>query len=98
MLIAFIPALHWLGKTFQDVDGVPSSKRLVIFVSLIFLMILSFISIFGKTHIDAFVLDAFRDIIIAGLGFTGIEKFSNRHIPPETKKEGELPPSSNATR
>jgi hypothetical protein len=94
MLVAFIPALHWLGKTLQDVDGSPSSKRVVIFLALFFLMILSCVSIFANYHIDSFVLESFRDIVIAGLGFTGIEKFSNRpHYPPDKKKEGELPPS-----
>jgi hypothetical protein len=86
MLVAFIPAIHWVGKTLQDVDGSPSSKRVVIFMSLIFLMILSGISVFAKYHIDSFVLESFRDIVIAGLGFTGIEKFSNRpHIPADKK-------------
>ena len=59
-----------------DSHGSPSSKR-VISVGFALLIAVGYIAnLFYGKHIDDNILDAVMMIVIAGLGFTGVEKFA----------------------
>jgi len=37
---------------------------------------------FFHLHVEQFIFESFRDIVIAGIGFAGAEKFTNRPNDP----------------
>jgi hypothetical protein len=71
-------ALAWIEKVFQDVDGAPSSKRVVVFLSILFLFGMAAVNTFWGFHVEQYIFETFRDIAIAAGGFSGLEKFSPR--------------------
>ena len=61
-------------------DGSVSSKRVVTFIAFI-LCIMGFVAnLFWDVTIEQFIYDSMMFIVVAGLGFTGLEKFA-----PKTK-------------
>lgn len=69
-------------KMLHDVDGVPSSKRVVVFLCIIFFFVIAFCNLFYGMKVDENIYSTIRDIVLAGIGFSGAEKFSNR-TPPQ---------------
>ena len=66
-----------------DSNGSPSSKR-VIAVGFALLIAVGYIAnLFYGYHIDDNILDAVMMVVIAGLGFTGVEKFAPKSKPEE---------------
>lgn len=60
----------------DGVNGSVSSKRVITAIAF-FLCAVGFISnLFWGFKIDEFIFDAMMYIVIAGLGFTGLEKFA----------------------
>ena len=64
----------WKGL-FGDVDGYPSSKRMVSVVLSLLLAVAFVANIFWDATVDDNILDAVMLVIISGLGLTGLEKF-----------------------
>ena len=61
-------------------DGSVSSKRVVTFIAFI-LCVTGFVAnMFWDVTIEQFIYDSMMFIVVAGLGFTGLEKFA-----PKTK-------------
>ncbi len=77
-------------EIFQDSAGGFSSKRTVTFYALILVSIGFFANLFGGYKVDQFIFEAIMFIVVAGLGFTGAEKFAPQRMPSPTDI---LPPS-----
>jgi hypothetical protein len=66
----------WLGRVLEDIDGSPSSKRVIAFMSMIFMMVLGVVNTIYSMHVEQYIFESFRDIVIASVGFVGAEKFA----------------------
>ena len=66
-----------LKSMFADgVDGSVSSKRVITFIAML-LVTTAFISnLFFRLKIDEFIYNSMMYVVVAGLGFTGMEKFA----------------------
>lgn len=53
-----------------------SSKRVVSFLAFLCLMIAFFVDLFSSYKITQAIYDSMMFIVVAGLGFTGLEKFA----------------------
>ena len=60
----------------DGVDGSVSSKRVVTFIAFLLCAIGFLSNLFFGFKIDQFIFDAMMYIVVAGLGFTGLEKFA----------------------
>lgn len=60
----------------DGVTGDVSSKRVVTFIAFLLCAIGFLSNLFFGFKIDAFIFDAMMYIVVAGLGFTGLEKFA----------------------
>ena len=60
----------------DGVTGDVSSKRVVTFIAFLLCAIGFLSNLFFGFKIDQFIFDAMMYIVIAGLGFTGLEKFA----------------------
>ena len=66
----------YFSQVLQDTTGSYSSKRFVTLLC-VFMMILAFIAnLFYDHTIDQFIYESVMHIVIAGLGFSGAEKFA----------------------
>lgn len=74
--------IGYLTEVLRDVDGGYSSKRLVVIVAMLSILVAFFANLFYDMSIEQFMFDGMMYIVIAGLGFVGAEKFS-----PTTKKD-----------
>jgi len=79
-LSRFVP---WIAELLKDIDGYPSSKRVLAFIATFFMMVLGIANTFFNLHVEQFIFESFRDIVIAGIGFVGAEKFTNRANTPD---------------
>jgi glucan phosphoethanolaminetransferase (alkaline phosphatase superfamily) len=59
-----------------DGKGSPSSKRVITFLFALLMAVAFIANLFYGYNIDAKLLDSVMYIVIAGFGFTGIEKFA----------------------
>lgn len=74
--------LGYIKDILADSKGSPSSKR-VVSVSFAVLIAAAFIANIGwGLKVDDNILDAVMMVVIAGFGFTGVEKFAPRHQDP----------------
>ena len=72
-------AIGYLRDVINDPNGTPSSKRLI---SMIFALLIggAFVANLGwGLSVDDNLLDAVMLVVIAGLGFTGVEKFAPKY-------------------
>lgn len=68
----------YIQQVLQDTNGSYSSKRAVVFL-FTFLMAIGFLAnLFGDYTVDQFMFESIMYIVIAGLGFSGAEKFAPR--------------------
>lgn len=66
---------HLRGLIADGTDGTLSSKRVVTIICTI-LMIVGFLgNMFFGYHIDDNIYNSIMYVVVAGLGFTGLEKF-----------------------
>ena len=70
--------LKYLNRLLQDVDGLPSSKRVVVLMFTILFFIVTIANIFYGLKVDSNIYYSLVEVMCAGLGFTGLEKFTNR--------------------
>lgn len=61
-------------------DGSVSSKRVVTFIAFLLCIVGFVANMFWDVTIEQFIYDSMMFIVVAGLGFTGLEKFA-----PKTK-------------
>lgn len=74
--------LDYIKNIVADSKGLPSSKRVV---SVVFALLIAsaFIANIGwGLKVDDNILDAVMMVVIAGFGFTGVEKFAPRQQDP----------------
>lgn len=57
-------------------DNALSSKRVVAFLAFLCLMVAFFVDLFSDYKITQGIYDSMMFIVVAGLGFTGLEKFA----------------------
>jgi hypothetical protein len=76
-------AVDYLKGILADSHGSPSSKRVISVVFALLIGIGYVANLFWGYHVDDNLLDAVMMIVIAGLGFTGVEKFAPRATPPQ---------------
>ncbi len=69
---------NYLGKILSDVDGQPSSKRLVTLIAFILISIAFVANIFAELPLQEYVFEGMLWLAGAGLGFSTVEKFSRR--------------------
>jgi hypothetical protein len=55
-----------------------SSKRVVAFLAFICCAIAFFVDLFSDNKISQGIFDSMMFIVVAGLGFTGLEKFAKK--------------------
>lgn len=76
-----------MNKTFfvevmQDVDGSFSSKRLITFIFTVLMVAMVIANTWFGQPVDHTLFESVRDIVVAGLGFIGAEKFTHRNEDP----------------
>ena len=70
--------IDYIKGILADSAGTPSSKRVISTVFAILIGIAFIANLFYSYKVDDNILDAVMMIVIAGLGFTGVEKFAPR--------------------
>jgi hypothetical protein len=60
----------------DGVDGSISSKRVITFIATLLCTTGFLANLFGGFKIDEFIYNSMMYIVVAGLGFTGLEKFA----------------------
>jgi len=74
-----------ISKLFSNIKGMLSdshdseylsSKRVVAFLAFICCVIAFFVDLFSNYNVSPNLFDAMMWIVVAGLGFTGLEKFA----------------------
>ena len=73
--------LDYLKGIVADSHGTPSSKRLISLLFAILIGVGYVANLFYGYKVDDNILDAVMMVVIAGLGFTGVEKFAPRAAP-----------------
>ena len=63
----------------DGVTGDVSSKRVVTFIAFLLCATGFLANLFLKLKIDEFIFNAMMYIVVAGLGFTGLEKFASKN-------------------
>jgi hypothetical protein len=70
--------LDYIKGIVADSAGTPSSKRVIAVVFSILIGIAFVANLGWGLSVDDNILDAVMMVVIAGLGFTGVEKFAPR--------------------
>jgi hypothetical protein len=60
----------------DSVDGSVSSKRVITFLAFVLCSVGFVANLFWGYKIDEFIYNSMMYVVIAGLGFTGLEKFA----------------------
>lgn len=70
-----------------DGKGSPSSKRVITFLFALLMAVAFVANLFYGYNIDPKLLDSVMYIVIAGFGFTGIEKFAPNGLAGTTSTQ-----------
>jgi hypothetical protein len=68
--------IDYIKGVLADGKGSPSSKRVITFLFAILIAIAFIANLFYGYKIEKELLDSVMYVVIAGFGFTGIEKFA----------------------
>lgn len=68
--------IDYIKGILADGKGSPSTKRVVTFLFAVLIGIAFIANLFYGYHVDKELLDSVMYVVIAGFGFTGIEKFA----------------------
>jgi hypothetical protein len=68
----------YLEKILMDVDGQPSSKRLITLISFVLISAAFIVNIFVEIPLKEYMFEGMLWLAGAGLGFTTVEKFSRK--------------------
>ena len=77
--------VKFLKQTFQDVDGMYSSKRFVVIIFALAMLAVVGVNLFTGLTVEAFMFESITYIVIAGLGMCGAEKFAPKKVRAETE-------------
>lgn len=72
--------IDYIKGVLADGKGSPSSKRVITFLFALLMAVAFIANLFYGYHVDKELLDSVMYIVIAGFGFTGIEKFAPNGI------------------
>jgi hypothetical protein len=75
--------LGYIKDVLADSAGSPSSKRVVSVVFALLIAVGYIANLFFGYTVDDNLLDAVMMVVIAGFGFTGVEKFAPKAREPE---------------
>lgn len=75
--------IEYLKGMMADHAGSPSTKRVVTVLFAILIMVAFVANLFWGYHVDDKLVDSVMYIVIAGFGFTGVEKFAPKTPDPE---------------
>ena len=75
MLESILKNLKGMLADSHDADAL-SSKRVVAFLAFICCVVAFFVDLFSDYNVSANLFDSMMWIVVAGLGFTGLEKFA----------------------
>jgi hypothetical protein len=70
-----------------DSKGAPSSKRVITFLFALLMAVAFVANLFYGYNVDAKLLDSVMYIVIAGFGFTGVEKFAPNGLAGTTSAQ-----------
>jgi hypothetical protein len=70
-----------------DSKGTPSSKRVITFLFALLMAVAFVANLFYGYNVDAKLLDSVMYIVIAGFGFTGVEKFAPNGLAGTTSAQ-----------
>lgn len=73
----------YVSQVLQDTNGSYSSKRAVVILCTVLMTVGFIANLFWDQDIDPFIYESIMYIVIAGLGFTGAEKFAPNKNPPQ---------------
>ena len=68
--------IAFINQMLGDDAGVASTKRVVTFLFTVLIIVAFVADLFWNLTIDTHLVDAAMAIVIAGFGFTGVEKFA----------------------
>lgn len=71
----------YITQVLQDTNGSYSSKRAVTFLCTALIMVGYIANLFWDQTVDQFMFDSIMYIVIAGLGFSGAERFAPTKAP-----------------
>ncbi len=71
-------------------DNAISSKRVIAFLAFIFCAVGFFVDLFSEYTVTQGVFDSMMWIVIAGLGFTGLEKFAGKWNSPPSNENNNI--------
>tara|TARA_Y100000389_G_C17144327_1_gene356500 strand:+ start:384 stop:629 length:246 start_codon:yes stop_codon:yes gene_type:complete len=75
----------YLGKILSDVDGQPSSKRLVTLIAFVLISCAFVANIFCEIPLKEYMFEGMLWLAGAGLGFSTVEKFSRKGYKDEAQ-------------
>lgn len=68
----------YLEKILTDVDGQPSSKRLVTLIAFVLISVAFTVNVFVEIPLKEYMFEGMLWLAGAGLGFSTVEKFSRK--------------------
>lgn len=68
----------YLEKILTDVDGQPSSKRLVTLIAFVLISVAFIVNVFVEIPLKEYMFEGMLWLAGAGLGFSTVEKFSRK--------------------
>ena len=75
----------YLAKILTDVDGQPSSKRLVTLIAFVLISCAFIANIFIEIPLKEYMFEGMLWLAGAGLGFSTVEKFSRKGYKDEAE-------------
>ena len=69
---------NWINSMISGVDGEVSSKRVITLLAFLLCGFAFVVELFTDYSVDVKLFDSMMYIVVAGLGFTASEKFSNK--------------------
>lgn len=78
--------IAYLKQMLSDPNGEASTKRVISLIAAILIMVGYLANLFGDYSADDNFIDALMMIVVAGFGFSGIEKFATpKNATPEVE-------------
>ena len=71
--------IKYVTQVMAEPNGVPSSKRWIVFICTVLVTIGFLANLFGGYKIDPNIFNSVMYVIIGGMGITGAEKFSPKY-------------------
>lgn len=68
--------IDYVKGILADSGGTPSSKRAITFLFAVLIMVAFVANLFWGYQVDEKLVDSVMMVVIAGFGFTGVEKFA----------------------